>query len=452
MGPLKTKQLKQDLARARQRGEHKKSLTLLQLLEEAEPRDGSWPHRAAEIHRKLRQPEPEIAALLRAADRFKGGGFTLKAIAVCKRILELDRDHGMAREILAGLSRQPERAPRSAAHSTLPPTPDAESDGSLAELVLTQLIPSAPATTLDAADDGLAEIPLDPPAPPPRAGGLDTAVEQLLPHTELFSSLSPSELGELIDAATIVHAAQGEVIFHEGDPGDHFFVIVEGAVTLVCEGPLRKLIAALAEGEFFGESALLRERPRNATAQAVVDTTLLRIGLPVVRRLIAHSPEVLVVLLSFLRDRLIERLIRTSPLFERLSRLEQEQLTRRFRFLEAAEGSTLIRRGRPAHALFLALSGSLDVVGEKAGEACTFAQLGAGDAFGEMSLVSGNPAMASVVATTQCWLLFLPRQEVEALLSDPRIRVRIESISRDRQRQNAALDASPGLDCSLPLE
>jgi len=73
----------------------------------------------------------------------------------------------------------------------------------------------------------------------------------------------------------------GEVIFKEGDLGDLMFIILEGTVNLTAQaGEKTQVLASLSRGEFFGESALLTDLPRSATASAEDDVTVL----PVVRK------------------------------------------------------------------------------------------------------------------------------------------------------------------------
>ena len=65
------------------------------------------------------------------------------------------------------------------------------------------------------------------------------------------------------------------MIISQGEPGERFYLIDEGQVELVRND---KRIAILPAGESFGESALLDDRPRNATARALTPVALYSMG------------------------------------------------------------------------------------------------------------------------------------------------------------------------------
>jgi putative ABC transport system ATP-binding protein len=90
-----------------------------------------------------------------------------------------------------------------------------------------------------------------------------------LQKVSLFAGLTPGRLVEF--AAKVskeVHPA-GTPIIRQGEAGDRFYLVKEGKVDVVVEqGTSRRVITTLDAGEFFGEIALLEDRPRSATVVA----------------------------------------------------------------------------------------------------------------------------------------------------------------------------------------
>jgi len=72
----------------------------------------------------------------------------------------------------------------------------------------------------------------------------------------------------------------GEVIFREGDPGRHVYVIRSGTVEVLAKRPdgSPEVIACLYPGDHFGELALLRNAPRTATIRTVTAVQLFRMS------------------------------------------------------------------------------------------------------------------------------------------------------------------------------
>ncbi|HNT97203.1 MAG TPA: cyclic nucleotide-binding domain-containing protein [Elusimicrobiales bacterium] len=85
---------------------------------------------------------------------------------------------------------------------------------------------------------------------------------------KFFSSMSMALLEKILAWVTLCEYGKGERICAQGDPGDAFYAIESGAVSVkVKRGflPFPKKIADLGPGDFFGEMALLSRQPRNAT-------------------------------------------------------------------------------------------------------------------------------------------------------------------------------------------
>jgi len=99
--------------------------------------------------------------------------------------------------------------------------------------------------------------------------------------------------------------ARGTVLFREGDAGREMYVVRAGRVTISMKvGEVETILSTLGEGEFFGEMSILCGRPRSATATVVEDARLLVIDSPTFENMIRSHPEVALLMIRKLAERL----------------------------------------------------------------------------------------------------------------------------------------------------
>jgi len=97
----------------------------------------------------------------------------------------------------------------------------------------------------------------------------------------------------------------GSILFRDGDQGDEMYVIQSGKVRIaVFAGEVEKTLAVLGPGEFFGELAILNNRPRSATAVIEEDASLLVIEPRAFESMLRKNSEVAIRLIRKLADRL----------------------------------------------------------------------------------------------------------------------------------------------------
>ncbi|MEM9164753.1 MAG: mechanosensitive ion channel domain-containing protein, partial [Cyanobacteria bacterium P01_F01_bin.4] len=92
------------------------------------------------------------------------------------------------------------------------------------------------------------------------------SLRELLRQVTYFEGFSDLELRQLIEIGYRQRRPTGSILFREGDPGNAFYVILEGSIDIVAE-KLDRHLATLEAGHFFGEVALLLGIPRTATAR-----------------------------------------------------------------------------------------------------------------------------------------------------------------------------------------
>lgn len=96
----------------------------------------------------------------------------------------------------------------------------------------------------------------------------------VLHELSMFSPLPPIELEAVARVAEAVDVAEDEVVIRQGDLGDRFYAVVDGAFDITMDGvPIR----VARRGSCFGEVALLASVPRTATVTALEAGSLLAI-------------------------------------------------------------------------------------------------------------------------------------------------------------------------------
>jgi CRP-like cAMP-binding protein len=411
---------------------------------------------------------------------------------VCKLILQLDPAHASTAERLAELARPTPNEARAIRAQTVAPAPSPAADmarraaatgedrqvrrapapraepapASRAELlvprtvsknVIARPVALPPGAALDAIplamvmpdslrikrDDGTdtgisvlrVEVPLD---------DVDEAENEVeievvdprrlaLLRTPVFAELPAETLEHLIERLELRDLYNSEVVFREGDVGTTMFVISEGEVEVETAG---QDLATLGPGAFFGEIALVTDLPRSATIRAKGRVELLALDREVVRAAAERSPEIVTALLHFVRDRLVDRVARTSPLFHPFSEEERAQLASRFAVVEVDAGTQLITFGQRADGLYVMLAGKVDVTRANEGSLATLAS---GDVFGEMSLMGQRGSTADVRAMTRVLALRLPAAVFqEIIVTYPQVLEYLGDLTSSRSRLSRA--------------
>ena len=131
---------------------------------------------------------------------------------------------------------------------------------------------------------------------------------EALARAPIFSGLKRNTLKSLARAAKVRRFAPGELLVEEGEEAAAFFVLCRGQAEVVKGlGQDRpRVLGNLAEGDFFGEMALLDGFPRSASVRAVSECECVVLARWDLLALIKTTPEVALAILPVLSRRLRE--------------------------------------------------------------------------------------------------------------------------------------------------
>jgi CRP-like cAMP-binding protein len=412
---------------------------ILEELEELEPDNDRWPHLRGDALRKLGRARDAIDCYERAAQLFADAGFLPRAIAMAKVVLELDPnrfdvleriDPSAARELHRKLRPEGVRVaeiekPRKvdAAAEPLDPAPEAAAPG---EVRFSNAPPSRRTLEIDITEIELAERE-QPSLIPPDDSRREAERQACLPLLPLFAEAPPAALLQLARESELVQLADGAFAVRRGDPADALFGIVEGAVHVIVPGLEPDAYPRLGAGDIFGEASLLGGEPRRADVRAEGALTALRIPKHTLTQLVQLHPGLGDVLFEMLTRRLLANLLHTSRVFAELGPVERREVAAEFELRRARAGTQLLVPGKRADALYITLTGQVEVQTPGAPARVE----GAGMMFGHASMLEGGACEAGVRTLDTLLVLRLPRQAFSRVaMQYPAILMRLSELEQ----------------------
>ena len=251
----------------------------------------------------------------------------------------------------------------------------------------------------------------------------------LLADSPAFSGLPPEILERAGSLLLEQQLAPGTVLGREGGYGDKLFLVIEGSLGLQIsntEGAEPQYLAAVSPGEITGELALLTGYPRAATIFTKEQSVVAELSRADFELLCREYPEEMASVVGWMRGRMHSYQVRAamneSSLLKDVPEAVKSEIETGFQWKELHSGETLFRQEDIGDALYLIVSGRIQLVREN--DAADMArserilkELGPGEMFGEMALLTGKARSATAYAIRDTQLVYLDRQSFDRIVS-----------------------------------
>jgi len=127
---------------------------------------------------------------------------------------------------------------------------------------------------------------------------------ELLKGVPIFARIEPAKLKLLAFTSERMTFAAGQELFHQGDPGDAMYVILDGVADVLIDSPGGQItVAQLKKNNFVGDMAILGDVPRTATIKARESLTTLKISKDMFYRLVTEFPQMAIEMMRELAHR-----------------------------------------------------------------------------------------------------------------------------------------------------
>src|ERR1700694_2097525 len=132
-------------------------------------------------------------------------------------------------------------------------------------------------------------------------------MNELIKKIDFFAGLDDKILNKISDACIVRQFTKNETIVRQGEMGLGLYIIARGRVKVDREqGGARTQVAELGPEQFFGDMALLDNKPRSATVTGLEDAECLLLTRDSFVRLMNKYPEIPIRMAKVLAERLRE--------------------------------------------------------------------------------------------------------------------------------------------------
>jgi len=220
-------------------------------------------------------------------------------------------------------------------------------------------------------------------------------IRDVLAQNFVFDNMGDCELKIVSDAMEFFEVEPDTIIISQGDIGDYFYVLEDGAVQFLVNG---KNVRLGHIGCSFGELALLHDCPRTASCLSLDYCSLWRVDQKTFRRTLASH--------HIRKENEIMDVLRSVDIFENLAENKLRKIYDTLSEEHFEPEEIVFEKGTTGDAFYIVQEGCVRVKDIGCGRTLMLdKELQCGSFFGERSLITGDARSATIVAKTRCNLL-----------------------------------------------
>ena len=247
-----------------------------------------------------------------------------------------------------------------------------------------------------------------------QSAGANAQRLEFLKKCLFLDPLSSDQISKVAVALQKEEVEDGHVIVQQGDTGDSFYIIEEGAVKCSqrkADGREVELVT-LHAGDYFGEMALMLNETRLASCTAVGAVKLLTLTREHFHMLLGSVQDVLA-------SRMRIRILQSVPLLSKMPEVKLVRLAGVMRVQFFTAGTYIIKQGEEGSRFFIISEGEVRCTRTvSSAQEEELIRLGAHEFFGEKALIANESRKANVIAITDVECLVLDRGAFQAMLAD----------------------------------
>jgi predicted acylesterase/phospholipase RssA/CRP-like cAMP-binding protein len=272
-------------------------------------------------------------------------------------------------------------------------------------------------------------------------------IDELIPtirDIEIFSNLPKDIHGEIAKHIETFELAPNEVLVRQGEDAKSLFILLAGRLSVVLkdQNDSEQVVADLQPGSIVGEIALVVGGKRSATVIGSEASTMGVLSANALNRLMNRYPEVVSNIMSIASRRLREGqlALHLVRLYEGFDAASIKEFQNAIEWISLSAGEILFRRGQPADAAYIVVSGRLRVMAETGFEEYPiYHDVAPGEIVGDLPMVLEETYSATMTAVRETEIARIPRAVFELWIDrHPRMMYNLVKTAFRRDRKSGA--------------
>ncbi|CAD8199388.1 unnamed protein product [Paramecium octaurelia] len=228
----------------------------------------------------------------------------------------------------------------------------------------------------------------------------------------MFQALGQHEQEIVVNAMEEKHYTKDDWVITQGDDGAELYIVFSGELDCVRKmkptDPEPKFLKKYKPGDMFGELSLLYNSPRAASIQAKEDSVLFALDRSTFNNIVKDAT---------IKKRLqYEEVLSKVELLQSMEAYEKTQICDGLKEQAYQKGEVIIQEGEEGDKFYMVAEGTLAAYKDINGQQVEVLRYQTGDYFGELALIHKLPRQATIIAETQCVVVFLDSNSFLRLL------------------------------------
>jgi CRP-like cAMP-binding protein len=209
----------------------------------------------------------------------------------------------------------------------------------------------------------------------------------------------------------------GEQLCQKGDPAGHMWLLKQGDVDVIIPGQKLSTLSGSSERPcLIGELAYFTGMRRAATLTSATTAKIIELPYERIRALLKKNRDLYAMMEHLFRHRLLLQVLSRHGIFKLFNDTDRRRVTTIFENTATNAGQTLIEEGKEYPNAFMVQSGTLLLLDRTGDSETLIGSMQPGDLFHLGGLLRGYVAPYSVMSSTPCHLLRLPRDSFEPFM------------------------------------